>query len=107
MPKLPKLSETSLGRGVVAGLAAVVFTLVAISLFADIGLTKGHNRTVLAILFGAWLIGPPLWFLREWSVFEPDQNDPKKFEYFKYSHELAKNFWIAVSVFLGLLLGFM
>jgi hypothetical protein len=85
---------------------AVVFTVVAIFFFTDI------SRNVLAILFGGWLIGPPLWFLWEWSKFTPTMADTPteaekmKFETFKYNQELAKNVWIAVSVILGFLLAF-
>lgn len=79
----------------------VVFTFRNPSSWFD---TSEHtNRTILAVVFGASLVLPPLWFLWEWHRFRGDKDE---FERLKHGQELAKNFWLAVSVALGLALGF-
>ena len=60
------------------------------------------------LLYGGWLIGPPLFFLIEYVfIFGKDESrrlDDKQVADLKYCHELAGKIWAGVSVFLGILL---
>jgi hypothetical protein len=88
---------------------AVIVTILIVIRFADrsdwpVLSTRKGIKYIPAVAFGAWTLGPPLWFLGEWSRYTEEKYG--KFEYFKYSQELAKNVWIAVGVILAIILGF-
>jgi hypothetical protein len=75
-------------------IGSVIITLALVVCFA--GETKWHQlnagigQTILGLLFVAWLIGPPLWFLWEWHNYNGEN-----FNQFKYGQELARNLWSA------------
>jgi hypothetical protein len=52
------------------------------------------------IIIGIWVICPPLWFFLEWAYFSHGQ----QLEEFKFSQELARNFWVALVVLLAAIL---
>lgn len=59
-------------------------------------------------IYGAWLIGPPVFFLYEYVfLFGKDparRMDPKQVEDLKYCQELATKIWAGIGVFLSALL---
>ena len=60
------------------------------------------------IMYGCWLIGPPLFFLIEYTfIFGKDENrrmDPIQVADLKYCHDLASKVWAGVGVFLSMML---
>lgn len=60
------------------------------------------------ILYGAWIIGPPFFFLVEYTLIfgkdEARRMDPIQRDDLKYCHELASKVWAGVGVFLSILL---
>ena len=55
----------------------------------------------LHVLAACWAIGPPIWFIVEWTFFGPNASD---FETFKYSQETAKDVWAGVAAVLALII---
>ena len=60
------------------------------------------------IMYGTWLIGPPLFFLIEYVyIFGGDEKrrlDSDQVTDLKYCHDLASKIWAGVGVFLGIML---
>jgi|SRR5271165_3166857 len=81
---------------------ALIVTLLIVGWLADKSNWTARNIW-LGMVFGFWLIAPPLWAMWEWYTFEGNQVER---ENLKQGQELARNLWVAVSVVLGLLLGF-
>ena len=112
-----------LGKWLLAALS--VFATVIALIYALQNETPGASAPLiqkprLVVMFCAWTILPPAWFLLEWYLFErpPEPNPPDDAQYnqklakysqkladFKYSQELASKIWIAIAVVLGLLIG--
>ena len=81
---------------------AVLATIVAIAIFWSPG-SSGKPSVPLVIILGLWLVGPPIWFVWEWWIRQPLDDDA--FARFKHSQELTRNLWLAVAAFLALLFG--
>jgi len=60
------------------------------------------------IIYGIWLVGPPLLFLIEYTFMfgkaEKNRMDPIQCADIKYCHDLASKIWAGVSVFLSVIL---
>ena len=59
------------------------------------------NKKIINVLLISWILIPPFWFLTEWWLWGPSASDKDNFEEFKYSQELARNVWVAMSLALG------
>jgi hypothetical protein len=60
------------------------------------------------ILYGIWVVGPPVIFLIEYTMIfgrnEDNRMNPRQCEDLKYCHELAGKIWAGVGVFLSVIL---
>jgi hypothetical protein len=79
----------------IAGIAVIFATISFI--VAD--LPADSSKTLRGVIVAAWVIGPPIYFFIEW-VFLYKESDEYPLEKFKYSQELARNIWLAVTAIL-------
>ncbi len=67
-----------------------------------------HYDFMNVVLYGLWLIGPPLFFLIEYVFIfgknEANRMDTIQIEDIKYCQDLGSKIWGGISVFLGILL---
>ena len=60
-----------------------------------------------AVLIGGWTIGPPVYFFLEYMLLGDDETidvaDLPDIDAFKYTREMARNFWIAAVAILAAL----
>jgi hypothetical protein len=63
---------------------------------------KTSNRLLQQIVLGVWILGPPIYFILEWSQYNGPY-DGAPFEMFKMGQDLATKFWGGVFVILGAL----
>jgi hypothetical protein len=81
-----------------AALLAIIFFICGL-----IWLPRPKSYQVLKwIMYGAWVIGPPIWFCWEFFYFRT-HGRPECFEAFKYGQDLASKVWLAVAAILGAL----
>src|SRR3954452_19255274 len=64
------------------------------------------DEILIAVAFGLWSVGAPLWFLLEWHRYKFKNSifNKEEFDQFKHSQDLARNLWVAVALVLGFLL---
>ena len=55
------------------------------------------------VLLGLWALGPPIWFMAEYSFFPPTEGHQD--DRVKHLHDLARNFWLAFVVVLAATMG--
>ena len=91
-------------RFIVSGVAVIATVVALILAYRDGSWTPPADRWMAVTLFVLWSVGPPIWFLLEWTFKGPDPRDKDKFDKFKYSQDLAKNVWAGFTVALGVLL---
>ena len=77
---------------VVGSVIVVVTTILTLALLVRYQ-TCGALGWLAIIIWALWAVGPPVFFLAEWTAFQGDLGG-RKFESMKYSHELASKFWI-------------
>jgi hypothetical protein len=87
------------------GITAIILYLATVAIVIWGRYCDGNIKVVGAVLIGAWTVGPPIWFSLEYFWFMPKLTIEQlpSIEAFKYSQELAKNFWIAAVVTLAAL----
>lgn len=101
-----KIWENKKGRWffVVASVACVVSFLLLYLYRHDY--EPGFIKLQDAIIYGLWLIVPPVWFLAEyiWIFPEKYKFDDDQLTDFKYVQSLASKFWAAVLILFGIIL---
>jgi hypothetical protein len=51
------------------------------------------------VLLGLWALGPPMWFMAEYSFLPPSEGHQN--DRVKHLHDLARNLWLAFAVVLA------
>ena len=81
------------------GIASLIATVwVLIDAYSTLG--KGQTqlcecwKNVLVIIYLAWVLLPPIWFLGEYARYK--KKGTSKHEHFIHDQELASRFWAAV-----------
>lgn len=117
-PTPPRLWKSPLGKPSFIGFVLFLLLLTILKLissvtFIDRELALEPNNPIHydlfdLLLYGIWLIGPPVVFLVEYTyIFGEDDSrrmNEKEVADLKYCHELAGKIWAGVSVFLGIVL---
>jgi hypothetical protein len=87
MPRNKHRASKQLQVGI--AVAAVAATVVA--LFIEHALVENppYDQVLGLTVWVAWVVGPPLWFLWDWSCQDGMKVDSVEFQEFRYSQELA------------------
>ena len=104
-PKTP-IWKSQWGRVVfVAAILLAIFSILLITNWFHLKPSKVVNNWDLIVYF-AWTILPPAWFLFEyvWLFSDADKLDPNKLADLKYTHELAGKIWAGLVTLLSVIL---
>jgi hypothetical protein len=102
-PRIEKFRRLQHAAGWFAGIA--LFLSLCFAFFGwNTKIESGGVKVYQAILLGAWILGPPLWFWYEYIFLFRDAYpgaDKDSLEAFKYQQDVSSKIWLAtVSVLL-------